>query len=468
MLVFYYIIPLRFRWLALLIGSMAFYMYLSQGSMVKFFMIIVLSFVSWICSLLMELDEKHKRVYLLISISMIAFSLLAIKEYSFILTFFSHKDLPDWWLVPVGIAFFSLQMISYNVDVYKGSIASERNFFKYLLFTSFFPQIIQGPIPRYSHLAKQLFKGNRFDERKIVKGFMLILWGFFLKLCIADKAGIIVNKVFDNYPTYGGIYVLVAGVLYSIQLYTDFMACTSLAQGISNLFGIDLTDNFMHPYFANSIKDFWRRWHISFSSWLRDYIYIPLGGNREGKYRKYVNIILTFAVSGIWHGAGMKYLFWGILHGVYQLIGEAIEPVRRKICNKFNIGKNSFGYLVYRRIATFILVMLAWIIFRADRLKTGLSMVKSIVTVWNPWILTNDKLYSLGLGWKDFHVLILCIMLLLFVSSIQERGIVIRDYILNKNIVLRWLIYITAILFIMVFGTYGYGFDAQAFIYGGF
>lgn len=468
LLLAYYIIPLRFRWFALLTGSMIFYWYLSQGSKRRFFMLIALSFVSWIYSLLMEHDGKHKRMYLLLSVIMVALPLLVIKEYPFVLSSFLHKDMPNWWLVPVGIAFFSLQLISYNVDVYKGTIKAERNYFKYLLFASFFPQIIQGPIPRYSQLSKQLYAGNRFDERKFVKGFMLILWGFFLKLCIADKAGIIVNKVFDNYPTYRGMYILVAGILYSIQLYADFMSCTSLAQGIANLFGIDIIDNFMHPYFAISIKDFWRRWHTSLSSWLRDYIYIPLGGNRKGKFRKYVNILVTFAVSGIWHGAGYKYLFWGLLHGVYQLFGEWLEPIKEKICDVFKLRKNNVGYRIYKRVVTFILVMLAWIIFRADHLRTGLSMIKSIITVHNPWILTNDALYSLGLGWKEFHVLLLCLLVLLLVSAVQERGIVVRDYILGRNIVLRWLIYIGAILFIMVFGTYGYGFDAQAFIYRGF
>lgn len=467
-LLLYYVIPLKFRWMAILAGSMAFYWYLSQGSKRKFFMLIVLSFVSWIFSLLMERHEKHKKIYLTLSVCMVAFPLLAIKECPFIMDSFIHKDMPNWWLVPIGMAFFSLQLISYNVDVYKGAIKAERNYFKYLLFASFFPQIIQGPIPRYSQLSDQLYAENRFDERKFVKGFMLILWGFFLKLCIADKAGIIVNKVFDNYPTYRGMYVLVAGILYSIQLYADFMSCTSLAQGIANLFGIDLIDNFMHPYFSTSIKDFWRRWHISLSSWLRDYIYIPLGGNRKGKCRKYLNILITFAVSGVWHGAGYKYLFWGLLHGVYQLFGEWLNPVKAKFCEVFKLRKDGLGYLLYKRVATFVLVMLAWIIFRADHLKTGLSMIKSMFAVHNPWIFTNDALYSLGLGWKEFHILIFCMLFLLFVSSVQERGIVIRDYILKKNIAIRWFIYIGAILFIMVFGTYGYGFDAQAFIYGGF
>ena len=181
-----------------------------------------------------------------------------------------------------------------------------------------------------------------------------------MKFCIADKAGIVVNNVFDNYPTYRGAYILVAGILYSFQLYADFSACTSFAKGIAELFGIDLIDNFNHPYFASSIKDFWRRWHISLSSWLRDYIYIPLGGNRKGNCRKYMNLLITFAVSGIWHGSGYKYLFWGLLHGGYQVAEDLIWPLRSKIyslCRNEMQRKFSDGINV---VFTFILVTLAW------------------------------------------------------------------------------------------------------------
>lgn len=359
-----------------------------------------------------------------------------------------------------------MQIIEYLADIYSGKIKAQRNPFKYALFISFFPQIIQGPIPRYSQLSDQLLKGRRFDAEIFVKGFMLIIWGFFLKLCIADKAGIVVNRVFDSFPTYQGIYVIIAGVLYSIQLYADFLSCTSLAQGVSNLFGINLVDNFMHPYFAVSVKDFWRRWHISLSSWLRDYVYIPLGGNRKGTFRKHIHMLLTFAVSGIWHGNGYKYLFWGLLHGLYQVIGDCIKPVKEKVRATLKIRRDQMFSPTIHRTITYILVMLAWIIFRADCLKTGISMICSIVTVHNPWILTNDALYSLGLDWKEFHLLLFCIIVLLLVSAVQENGINIRDRVLEKNICVRWAIYIGVILFIVIFGTYGY--DAQVFIYGGF
>jgi len=468
LVVLYYLIPLAGRWIVLLGGSLYFYWHVSQSSLLSFCMLIGLAFICWICSQFMKQNNKYKKFLLIISVCITACPLLVIKEAPFINSTIIHKSLPEWWIVPVGIAFFSLQLIAYAVDVYKGKVNAAPNFFKFLLFVSFFPQIIQGPIPRYGQLSEQLTAANKFDEKSFVKSFMLIIWGFFLKLCIADKAGIIVNLVFDNYPTYCGMYVLIAGILYSFQLYADFLACTTLAQGIAGLFGINVINNFARPYFSDSIKDFWRRWHISLSSWLRDYIYIPLGGNKKGKVRKYVNLIITFIISGIWHGAGYKFVFWGLMHGSYQVVGELMTPVKVFLNRELKLENHPYFKKTCNTVTTFILVMFAWIIFRAERLKTGLSMIKSIFTVHNPWILTNNSLFNLGLSWKEFMVLILCLCVLLFVSILQERGIQIREKILQGNLVTRWGIYIGAIVFIMVFGTYGYGFDAQAFIYGGF
>ena len=464
----YYLLPLRFRWVSLLMGSLGFYWYLSQYSPRRFFVLVALALISWLLGKALGKDHKYRKALLTVSILADAIPLVLIKEGPFFLWRIGNMGTPAWWLIPVGISFFSLQLISYSVDVYSGRIAPEHHFLKFLLFVSFFPQIVQGPIPRYSQLSHQLTAGHRFDEKKFVKGFLLIIWGFFLKLCIADKAGVVVDQIFDHYPAYGGMYVLAGGFLYSIQLYTDFSACTSLAQGVSGLFGIDLINNFQRPYFAASIKDFWRRWHISLSSWLRDYIYIPLGGNRKGTVRKYINILLTFAVSGIWHGGGFKYLFWGLLHGGYQVVGDITTPLRSKIYETLNMDVSSRIHNAGKQIVTFFLVMLAWIIFRAEHLSTGLSMIRSIFTVHNPWILTNDALLGLGLGWKEFSILLICMLILLGVSIAQEKGIEIREKILNCNIAIRWIIYISAILFVVIFGTYGWGYDSQAFIYGGF
>lgn len=465
--ILYYVMPLKIRWYILLVSSLLFYWYISSFSKRRFFLLIITAFICWGLSQYMKPENRWRKVWLIVSLLVTSIPLLIVKEYGFIISDILHKSMDLRIFAPIGIAFYSMLLMAYVIDVYKERITAESNLLKFLLFCSWFPQIIQGPIPRYEQLSRQLYEGHRFDEKQFVKGFMLILWGFFLKMCIADKAGVFVDKVFDNYPTYRGVYVLIAGILYSLQLYTDFLACTSLAQGISRLFGICLIDNFNHPYFSISVKDFWRRWHISLSSWLRDYIYIPLGGNRKGKVRKYANLLITFAVSGIWHGAGYKFVFWGLLHGLYQIIDEIITPVIALFSRRIHLD-NHLTLKLCRVVITFFAVMLAWIIFRADRLITGLSMIKSIFTVYNPWILTNDALINLGLSWKEFLVLFLSIGILIVVSWKQEHGMQISEKILKFNLFTRWCIYIGVILFVLIFGTYGYGFDAKDFIYGGF
>ncbi len=237
---------------------------------------------------------------------------------------------------------------------------------------------------------------------------------------------------------------------------------------MAELFGVNIVDNFNHPYFATSIKDFWRRWHISLSSWLRDYIYIPLGGNRRGKLFKWINLSLTFLVSGLWHGSAWKYIVWGLIHAFYQICGE----VKNNMISKYKLGKykliNRKLATYIHRIITFILVMMALIIFRASTLKTAFEMIKSMMLNINPWILFNDAIFDIGLSWKEWIILIVSLIILAVISTIQEKGVIVRDWISRQNILVRWLIYLIAIWSIWIFGTYGYGYDAKDFIYGGF
>lgn len=277
-----------------------------------------------------------------------------------------------------------------------------------------------------------------------------------------------VNTVFDHYPTYTGFYVLTAAVLYSIQLYTDFLSCVTISQGVAGLFGIELTNNFNHPYFSTSIKEFWRRWHISLSEWLRDYVYIPLGGSRKGKIHKYKNLLITFAVSGIWHGGRWKFLFWGLMHAGYQIVGDLFYKPKNDILEKISLPAGSKLRKMLEMIVTSFLVTIVWIIFRAHSLKKGIKMIFSIFSVFNPWIFFDNSIFRLGLTQKEFEVLFLAIMILIGVSGLQEKGIKLRDWFNGQNTAVRWTIYLCGIWSIWIFGTYGYGFHASDFIYGGF
>lgn len=466
-LIVYYIMPLRFRWTILLIGSLVFYLIVSKET---FWLLLFTLLLSYGTGLLMGfLREKRKKPYplqrivLLLSLLLVIMPWFLIKNGNFLV-----RNSAFGRIVPLGISFYTLQIVSYLADVYTGKISAQKNPAKYALFVLFFPQMIQGPIPRYAQLAEQLYGGHLFDEKKFVKGTQLILWGFFVKLVIADRAAIVVNTVFDNPSQYMGCYVLTAGVLYSIELYADFLSCVTISQGIAGLFGIQLTDNFRRPYFAGSMKEFWRRWHISLSEWLRDYIYIPLGGSRNGKIRKYGNLIITFAFSGIWHGSGYKFLFWGMLHAAYQIVGDLTVPIKSRVYQMFRLKAESGTRRMIQCIGVFFWAALAWIIFRADSLRIGFVMIKNLFSVWNPWILLDGSLLRLELNGKEWCVLVLSILVLFCVEYLQEKGVHIRDGILKKAVYIRWILYIAVILCIMLFGVYGCGYQTQDFIYGGF
>lgn len=369
--------------------------------------------------------------------------------------------------VPLGISFYTLQLIAYMVDVYKGKIQPEKNFFRFALFVSFFPQILQGPIPRFEQLAVQFKEKHRFDYMVFTDSLMLMLWGFFQKMVIADNAAIVVNRVFGEYQTYQGFYVVLAGFLYSIQLYADFSGCVNIAKGSAGLFGIQLVDNFNHPYFSCSIKEFWGRWHISLSSFLKDYIYIPLGGNRKGTVRKYINLLLAFIVSGIWHGAGFTFLVWGFLHGMYQIIEDAYKPWLTKIMKKMHVNMETFSFRLFLQIKTFAMVAVAWVFFRADSVRQALVMLKSVITGWNPYVLFDESFYLLGLNGREFRMLIFSIGVLWLVGFLQER-MKLREAFRKQNILFQWCVLLLGIFAVLIFGVYGPGYDATQFIYGNF
>ena len=453
----------RFQWCVLLAGSVYFYFQVVKdtGSLCLLSFSIIVSYVSGlVCQ--KELNRLFRRAVFLAGIVLTVFPLLLIK---FNGTWINVKSniVP-----PIGISFYTLQLIAYICDCYRRTIAAQTNFLKHVLFTIFFPHIIQGPIPKYDKLSEQLFSFHSYNSDLFMHGVQKIIYGFFLKLMIADKAAIFVNNVFDGKIEFVGGYIIIAAILYSFQLYTDFYSCTLLSQGVALMFGIHLSENFRHPYFALSIKDFWRRWHISLSTWLRDYIYIPLGGGHEGKFRKYLNICITFLISGLWHGNTMQFLVWGGMHAVYQIMGECAKEAENKIYRKIGIGQKSAAYRIMKTVTTFSLVTLAWIIFRAKSLTAGIVMIKNMFSYYNPWALFGMELFDAGLDRFDFVVLQNSILVLFVISYLQEKGISLHVWLQKQHLIIRWCIYIIGIVSIWIFGTYGYGFNAQDFIYGGF
>lgn len=332
----FFVIPKKLRYIWLLIAS--YYFYMSWNP--KYAILIALStFITYISSIFIQKYNDQKRIVLkkvCLAESIVSnLSILCLFKYAnFIIINISkllsilnigiierRLDL----LLPVGISFYTFQALSYTIDVYRGEIKAETNIFKYALFVSFFPQLVAGPIERSKNLLCQI---NNIDHisvwnfEQVKRGFLLIMWGLFQKLVIADRAALLVNTVFQHYQNYGFLEIFTAAILFAFQIYCDFGGYTNIARGSACVMGFHLMNNFRQPYLAQNIKDFWRRWHISLTSWFTDYLYIPLGGNRNGRHRKYLNILIVFGVSGLWHGASWNFIVWGLLHAIYQIIGD--------------------------------------------------------------------------------------------------------------------------------------------------
>lgn len=273
-------------------------------------------------------------------------------------------------LLPVGISFYIFQALGYSIDVYRGDIKAEKNFFTYALFVSFFPQLVAGPIERSTNLLKQFKEDHNFDYEFAMSGFKLMLWGYFMKLCMADRAAMYVDKVFTCLTNHEeGYCTLIASVMFSLQIYGDFAGYTFIAIGCARILGFSLHDNFRRPYFATTITDFWRRWHISLSTWFRDYIYFPLGGSKTTKAKTYRNLLITFGISGIWHGANWTFILWGVIHGVVQCI-ERVLGLSKK---EWHSWKKVLHILI-----TFFIANLAWVLFRADCIDDAFIAIRQM------------------------------------------------------------------------------------------
>ena len=454
----YYSVKKTARRYVLLLGSLVF-LFLVSGSLITPAVFILSVLLGWFFG--RKLEKKKSRGLLWTGILVSALPLLVMKADGFS-AMYLHK--PFGFVYPVGISFYTMQMIAYLADIYRGKICAQQDALCFLLFMSWFPQLVQGPIPRYEQLSHQLEEGHDYDPESFMKGIQLILWGFFLKLMIADKAGVFVDSVFGSYRAWQGIPVWTAAVLYSVQIYTDFLACTTLSRGVSQLFGISLMNNFDHPYISSSIKEFWRRWHISLSSWLRDYVYIPLGGNRKGHIRKYINLFIVFLVSGLWHGIGMTFLLWGCMHAFFQVFSEVTKESRGKIAGKS--GMSGHGRKNLSRFLTFLLVTLGWIVFRAESVRAAVKIVLSLFA-FNPWTLTDGTLLRMGLDLPEWIVLVIAMVIWIKVEQ-TEMKMDIGSWIRARSTPVRWMIYLGVIWCVFLFGTYGYGFSAGDFIYGGF
>lgn len=374
-----------------------------------------------------------------------------------------------YFLLPVGISFYTFQALGYTIDVYRGDVRAETNLIRYALFVSFFPQLVAGPIERSKNLLLQMqniAEIKLWNARRVTSGTILMIWGFFVKMVIADRAAVLVNTVFDNYRMYGSTELVLAAVFFALQIYCDFGSYSLIAIGAAKIMGFELMENFNTPYFACSIRDFWSRWHISLSTWFRDYLYIPLGGNRRGRVRKSVNIMIVFLASGLWHGADWSYVVWGGIHGAYQVIGDYLASFREKCIRKLRVNTACFSWKFLQTAVTFVLVVFAWIFFRADSIGDALQYIRRIWVRPTPWVLFNGEIFTLGLDRPEMNILLVSICMLGLVDLVRYRKKMTLDvFLMQQNLWFRGGIMIGLVVLIFVCGKYGVGFDPQQFIY---
>jgi D-alanyl-lipoteichoic acid acyltransferase DltB (MBOAT superfamily) len=482
---FYFILPEKARNYWLLAASYYFYMNWNAKYALLLFGCTLVTYISgWLIGVSRKEDQdavpkKQRRtgsakLYVAVSFLLNLGLLCWFKYTNFFLdnfravmqTFGVGIPVPNFDIVlPVGISFFIFQALSYTMDVYRGKVRVEKNFLKYALFVSFFPQLVAGPIERSDHLLKQFDEKHKLEPIRVERGLMLMLWGYFQKMVLADRVALLVNQVFNYYTAYAGFEIVAGAVFFAVQVYCDFAGYSNIAIGAAQVMGFDLMQNFREPYLARSVGEFWRRWHISLTLWFRDYLYFPLGGSRTGKLRHYLNIMVVFLVSGLWHGAMWTYVIWGGMNGLFQMIGSLTAKRRAQFRQALHIKSTAFSYKLLQVCATFCLVDFSFIFFRANSVSDAFGMIARLFSTFNPWILLDGTLYTLGLNQKDFLITLAAVGVLFAVDVFHRKGMELRSSLLRQNRLFRWAVCYGAIFTILIFGSYGPDYNAASFIY---
>ena len=444
--VIYFSIPpqmIRARNLLLLIASYYFYMNWQPAYAL---LLLTSTFVTYIAALGIGCfeDRRKKKICLVSSLVLNLAILFLFKYYNFLSSNISMGldacglkiDIPELgFILPVGISFYTFQALGYSIDVYRGTTKVERDFATYALFVSFFPQLVAGPIERSNNLLPQFKQQHRFDYEAVLSGVKLMVWGYFMKLALADRCGIYVDAIFNNVDKHNGGSYLVASLLFPFQIYGDFAGYSLIAIGVARVMGFRLMENFRRPYFATSVGEFWHRWHISLSTWFKDYVYIPLGGNRVGRLRNYFNLLVTFVISGIWHGANWTFFLWGTLHGFLLCIEKALGIGKQKFT-----GINKF----FHWAITFVLVCLAWILFRANNLSDAMMVIKGIFT--NPGVPKPEYANFIAIG------MAMTILLIKEFADEYQWPVRVAD---SKSWIVRHVYLVMMIAYIILFGVLG-------------
>jgi D-alanyl-lipoteichoic acid acyltransferase DltB (MBOAT superfamily) len=477
----YFIIPINWRWVVLLISSILFYGY---AGIEKIPFVLAVCLIAYITTRIIEKiyesnnpdRKKAKRILILavvVIVVMLMYSKVGRALYGMIDDIFNF-DFDLNFIVPLGISYYTFSIIGYMADVYWKKDKAEHNYFKLLLYMIYFPHILQGPIARHKKLSSQLIEGHRFDYKNMCYGLQRVVWGYFKKLVIADRLALLTSEVFGNYQQYEGLYFVVAVICAAIELYCDFSGCMDIALGISEALSVNLDENFNHPFYSKTASEFWRRWHITLGTWFKDYIYMPMVinphliklsqktgkifGKRFGKsMMTVIPLAIVWILTGLWHSTGLSYVVWGCYWGIIIIVSTVFAPEFKKISEKLNINTESQYWQAFQIVRTFVLFLISRLITVPNDLTVTVFIIKKIFNSFNIWRLFDQSIYNMGLDLQDFWVGAVAIILLWKVSSLQEKGVCIRDKIASCPIVIRWTIYYAGILAILIFGIYGSG-----------
>lgn len=507
----YTVFPKKYKWLVLLSASYLYYIAASRLWLIVFlFMTTLTVYLSaiWLDKIndlfqsvkkLLDRDQKksfkekllwQKKMVMILMLLINIGTLAFLKYFNFfgdVLNFalLDHMNMHIPMLklfLPLGISFYTLQAVSYVIDVYRGKYKADRNFGRVALFLAFFPTIVEGPIARYDQVAQQLFEGHSFHYVNLTHGAQLILWGMFKKIVIADRANMLVNHVFNDYTKFSGLSVIIAVIFYTIQLYTEFSGAMDIVRGSAQIFSVNLPENFRQPFFAKSINEFWQRWHITLGAWLRDYIFYSVSlSNPFKKFNQFVRkhcneyfskllpattaLFFVWICNGLWHGASIKYVMYGMYYYSIMVIGMFMEPVFIKVSEKLHICKERNYFRVFQILRTVFIVNIGMLIFRADNLSIAFDM---FISCFRNISFQIHPLTHLGLSSLDMLIVILGIIVVFIVGVMKEKGFHIRESVAKWHIVPRWTFYIAGLFIVIIFGAYGRGYDIASFIYAQF
>ena len=510
LVILYFALPKKCQWVVLLAANVVFYI---AGGLKSAIFIVVTIISQYVLGIVLELKNteqaqalaaegitsdgkkavkkrftKIKRLYLLGAIVLNLGILCVFKYTNPLITelnkLFGLNIAKVDIIIPIGLSYYTFKSIGYVIDCYRGRIKAQRNILKLALFISYFPALVQGPIDRYEDLADQLTTPHKFSYKRFLFGAQRMLWGYIKKLVIADRIAVIVNEVIGNYSTKGyvGFTVFFACMLYAFQIYADFSGGMDIVNGLSEIFGISLTENFRRPFFSTSVSEYWRRWHITLGAWFRNYVFYPLSlsklFNKIGKKAKKVfgdrvgkllapslASFVSFVLIGMWHGVGWKYVIYGFYMAVFVSTGTLLEDFYAKCREKFNIKDGSKGWHLFQIIRTYFVITMSRFVNLAKDVPDFIGMFKATFTNFNPWVIFDGSMYKLGLDRPNFWLMMFSILILLIVDYIQEKGTRIRETLSKTNIIARWAVYYAAIFSLIIFGMYGPGYDAASFIY---